>query len=116
MKNIKIMAKSMDFCMKIVKNRSENVISNPDTDLIFFVVWFQPGAWSVGAGATAGIPALTLTSNEKIFGAFNKKNVILMKIVNFVAIFMNLTPEFKNFENFLQDFFLRRGNRFFDLE
>ena len=38
MKNNKIMTKSIDFCMTFVKNRSENVISNPDTDLIIFVV------------------------------------------------------------------------------
>ena len=38
MKNDKIMRKSIDFCMKFVKNRSESVISNPDTDLI--IIYF----------------------------------------------------------------------------
>ena len=38
MKNDKIMTKSTDFCMKFVKNRPENAISNPDTDLI--IIYF----------------------------------------------------------------------------
>ena len=46
MKNIKTMTKSMEFCMKFVKNRSKSVISNPDTDLTFLLFSSNPS----GAG------------------------------------------------------------------
>ena len=32
----------MEFCMKCVNNRPENVISNPDTDLIFLLFSSNP--------------------------------------------------------------------------
>ena len=37
-KNDKIITKSTDICMKCVKKHPENAISNPDTDLVHFVV------------------------------------------------------------------------------